>query len=242
MANEYLDKSGLSYFWSKIKSALGGKQDSLISGTNIKTINGNSILGSGNLTIKESWYGTCATAAATQAKVVTTSSANFVLIAGNSVRVKFTYAQTYNGTPTLNVDGTGAVSVMRAGTTAAQRYIWVAGEVIDFVYDGTNFVAVNEGVATTTYYGTTKLSSSTSSTSTSLAATPSAVKAAYDLADGKQDALISGTNIKTINGSSILGSGDLTVGGNPTAMTEAEVLAAVQTGWGSLIVGDNTPY
>lgn len=59
---------------------------------------------------------------------------------------------------------------------------------------------------------------------------------------GKQDALISGTNIKTINGSSILGSGDLTVGGNPTAMTEAEVLAAVQTGWGSLLNGNNTPY
>ena len=30
---------------------------------------------------------------------------------------------------------------------------------------------------------------------------------------GKQDTLVSGTNIKTINGSSILGSGDLTVGG-----------------------------
>ena len=33
----------------------------------------------------------------------------------------------------------------------------------------------------------------------------------------KQDALVSGTNIKTINGSSILGSGDLTVGSSETA-------------------------
>ena len=33
------------------------------------------------------------------------------------------------------------------------------------------------------------------------------------LATSKQDALVSGTNIKTINGSSILGSGDMTVGG-----------------------------
>lgn len=47
----------------------------------------------------------------------------------------------------------------------------------------------------------------------------------------KQDALISGSNIKTINGSSILGNGDLTVGGDPTAMTQAEVLTAVQNGW-----------
>lgn len=46
--------------------------------------------------------------------------------------------------------------------------------------------AVNIAAASTSAYGVTKLSSSTSSTSTSLAATPSAVKAAYDLANGKQ--------------------------------------------------------
>jgi len=34
--------------------------------------------------------------------------------------------------------------------------------------------------------------------------------------DNKQDTLISGTNIKTINGDSVLGSGDLTVGGLPS--------------------------
>ena len=43
--------------------------------------------------------------------------------------------------------------------------------------------------ATTSVYGITELSTSTSSTSTSKAATPSAVKAAYDLANGKQDAI-----------------------------------------------------
>lgn len=37
--------------------------------------------------------------------------------------------------------------------------------------------------------------------------------------DAKQDDLVSGTNIKTINGSSVLGSGDLVVGGNtPTVI------------------------
>lgn len=43
----------------------------------------------------------------------------------------------------------------------------------------------NIPAATTGAYGVTKLSSSVTSTSTSLAATPSAVKQAYDLADGK---------------------------------------------------------
>lgn len=46
----------------------------------------------------------------------------------------------------------------------------------------------------------------------------------------KQDTLISGTNIKTINNTSILGSGNIPI--NVTAMTDAEIIAAVQTGWG----------
>ena len=36
---------------SAIQTQLGNKQDTLVSGTNIKTINGNSVLGSGDLTI-----------------------------------------------------------------------------------------------------------------------------------------------------------------------------------------------
>ena len=71
----------------------------------------------------------------------------------------------------------------------------------------------NIPAASTSKYGVTKLSSATNSTSTSLAATASAVKAAYDLANGKQAALVSGTNIKTINGQSLLGSGDITISG-----------------------------
>lgn len=69
----------------------------------------------------------------------------------------------------------------------------------------------NIPAASTSAYGVTKLSSSTSSTSTTLAATASAVKAAYDLANGKQAKLVSGTNIKTINGESILGSGNIVI-------------------------------
>lgn len=55
--------------------------------------------------------------------------------------------------------------------------------------NGTNVATsgtANIPAASTSAYGVTKLSSSTSSTSTSLAATASAVKAAYDLANGKQ--------------------------------------------------------
>ena len=48
MSKQYLDKSGLSYLWSKLK---GYFQQKLVSGTNIKTINNQSLLGSGNISI-----------------------------------------------------------------------------------------------------------------------------------------------------------------------------------------------
>lgn len=48
MTKKYLDDNGLSYFWGKLKNAF---QEKLVSGTNIKTINNNSLLGSGNITI-----------------------------------------------------------------------------------------------------------------------------------------------------------------------------------------------
>lgn len=44
----------------------------------------------------------------------------------------------------------------------------------------------------------------------------------------KQDRLYSGTNIKTVNGTSLLGSGDLAVGGGAQALTEQEIEDAVE--------------
>lgn len=48
MAKKYLDDTGLSHLWSKLKDYF---QVKLVSGTNIKTINNNSLLGSGNISI-----------------------------------------------------------------------------------------------------------------------------------------------------------------------------------------------
>lgn len=124
-------------------------------------------------------YGVCSTSASTQLKVVSIPGVT-VLHSGLKITVKFTNAQTYNGTPQLNVNGLGAIQINRNGTTAGLRYQWLAGEIIDLVYDGTSWTEVNGGIASTTYYGATKLSSSLTSTSTALAATPSAVKSVND--------------------------------------------------------------
>ncbi len=50
---QFLDTEGLNELWSKIKklvsTSVSGKQDKLVSGTSIKTINSISLLGSGNI-------------------------------------------------------------------------------------------------------------------------------------------------------------------------------------------------
>ena len=125
------------------------------------------------------YYATCATAGSTTAKVAVCEG--FTLKTGAAVIVKFTYYNTATS-PTLNVNGTGAKYIKKYGTTGGIAYMWYSGEMVQFVYDGANWVMTKGMTATTTYYGLTKLSSSVSSTSTTEAATPSAVKQAYDLA------------------------------------------------------------
>lgn len=119
------------------------------------------------------YYGTCDTASTTQAKVVTCS--DFVLTEGAHIRVLFTNAQDYNGAPTLNVNGTGAKTVRYISGTNAPRYIWSKGELVDFTYNGTYWIMHERALATTTYYGVTKLATSAISTSATTALTPASL-------------------------------------------------------------------
>lgn len=57
--------------------------------------------------------------------------------------------------------------------------------------------------------------------------TGSQIDAKLDSIDKKQDALVNGTNIKTINGESILGSGDIVIGGGDTEDLELVTAAAI---------------
>ena len=95
-------------------------------------------------------YGVCSTAAATQEKAVTISGIS-ELADGQQIRVKFTNAQNYSGTPTLNVNSLGAKSIQRCIGTDATQGEWLAGEYIDLVYDGTNtkWVIVGEAALKT---------------------------------------------------------------------------------------------
>jgi len=129
-------------------NTFNGKQDTLVSGTNIKTINGSSVLGSGNLTIS-----------------------------GGVTSV--------TGTAPISSSGgaTPAISIANASTSTT-------------------------GALTSTDWNTF---------------------------NGKQATLVSGTSIKTINGSSVLGSGDLVVGGGGASGIHTMLL-----GGGSLFGGLET--
>ena len=126
------------------------------------------------------WYGTCSASGPT--RTMATNTGDFSLTAGNIIYVLFTNSAT---APTnLNVDGTGIKSIKSIGTTTnVVTNQWAANEVVPLVYDGTYFRMVDGKIASTAFYGMTKLSSSISSDSISVAATSSAVKSAYDLAN-----------------------------------------------------------
>lgn len=103
----------------------------------------------GNATVKKLTipYGTCSTASSTAAKTVTCTPAITAsdLVEGLVVRVKFTYYN-YANNPTLNVDSTGAKSIKQYvtnGISYNDSFSWANGAIIEFMYDGSNWVWMN---------------------------------------------------------------------------------------------------
>lgn len=95
----------------------------------------------------KSFYGTCATAAATAAKVVTLSNAvGWNLVPGVVIGVKFTYSNTA-ASVTLNVNGSGAKSIYYANAVYTGKATQITGlqnYIIYYMYDGTNWVFLNQ--------------------------------------------------------------------------------------------------
>lgn len=102
-------------------------------------------------------YGTCSTDSTVDAKVVICP--DFVLFDGARIQVTFTNANTASA-PTLNVNSTGAkaIYINKTAVSDTNQLLWTAGSKMEFVYDGTGWIAQNVPYA---LYGTCSTSAST---------------------------------------------------------------------------------
>ena len=143
-------------------------------------------------------YATCSTSAATAAKTVSLTSYGLTLTAGLRIMVKFANANTASN-PTLNVDNLGAKNIFidNARITTGNNKSVLRG-VVEFIYDGTQWHVVGTGKVGTTLsdYGITdaKIQSGT-----------------ITLGSNTITPLTAHQTLKTINGQSIVGSGNITI-------------------------------
>ena len=117
-------------------SSAGGAANSAVKWSSARVIEGLSVQGNANRVA----YGSCSTAAATAAKVV--SCAGFSLVTGSQITVKFTVTNTA-ANPTLNVNGTGAKAIYYRGAAIAAGYL-AANRTYSFRYNGTQYELVGD--------------------------------------------------------------------------------------------------
>ena len=110
--------------------------------------------GSGAPVWQQPPYAVCNTSGSAVAKTV--SITNFKLVTGVRVFIKFTYAHDSTTKATLNVNNTGAKSIRykgygvfkgyNGGSNSDKQYpnTWEAGEIVEFIYDGTEWVSTLE--------------------------------------------------------------------------------------------------
>lgn len=158
------------------------KQDLLVSGTNIKTINSQSLLGEGNIEIESG------------------SNIPFLFI-NSTAHLSGDFAAVKNAIANKTPFELYYVNILGYGDIAAPEVCFVSGEKIQatFLFESTT---ANHTVVQTTI-------------------TPTGVSADTSY-HSYQEQLVSGTNIKTINGESILGEGNLEIsgGGGTTDYTQ----------------------
>lgn len=150
------------------------KQDLLVSGTNIKTINSQSLLGEGNIEIESG------------------SNIPFLFI-NSTAHLSGDFAAVKNAIANKTPFDIYYVNILGYGDIAAPEVCFVSGENIQATFHFESTTANHTVVQTTI--------------------TPTGVSADTSY-HSYQEQLVSGTNIKTINGESILGEGNLEISGS----------------------------
>jgi hypothetical protein len=225
---------------TKISDLDGG--ENLLETTNIKTVNGENIVkgADGSTDIKTQlayaeYTGTAAAAA------VTTKYGYFptTLVEGASVAVKFEGNVSY--ITTLDVNGTGAKNVYYKGNSLSGGSINRYNTYL-FVYDGSYYRIIGVNTDTDTHYSAKNVVTSSATSKSNAAATDgnvylnlienSTVRSTHKIVGNGATTVTSdtsgnitiGTQLKTINGESIIGSGDIIIEGGGGA-SEANVQA-----------------
>lgn len=132
------------------------------------------------------WYGECSTAAETDEKTVTVGD-GFTLTEGVTVCIRFAKPNT-SVTPMLNVNGTGAKSLVNSANLAPVNE-WGYGYYVHMIYNGTSWCMTTPTDAGKTNKGIVNLSNDYSATGDVVAASTAAVRnalaAAKEYADKK---------------------------------------------------------
>jgi hypothetical protein len=225
-------------------------QETLVSGTNIKTVNGATLLGSGDVTIQGGINYTRHTSGVTAAD----KSGIIADTTGGSFTVTLP-ATPATGAQVSIVDGanwsTNNLTVARNGSTieglAEDLLLDISGASVHLVYDGTTWEVFTQVGAFTGAFPATSVSfgptGGISSTNVQAAIaeldgekasltgtetlTNKTIAFGENTLTGIQPTLVSGTNIKTINSQSLLGAGNLAIGGR--AVLLASVTASNST-------------
>ena len=187
---------------NEVNTLAKNKQDKLTSGTNIKTINNQSILGSGNINI---------TGGVTKCKInvntlVAEPTGNEPLI----FKMPLSDVQKYKNYDVVEI-------YLAENGVETPMYTVYHGALNEFyaTSNGTGWLTgMFIGDETTTdenKIGFELIMSETADTVDKDAREPISSRAVYTALQGKQDTLTSGTNIKTINNQSLLGSGNIEI-------------------------------
>ena len=179
------------------KAEVNSKQDTLVSGTNIKTINGNSLLGSGNIEIQGG------STIAVDSALSTTST--------NPVQNKVI-------TEALNGKASQSDIPTKVSELTNDSDFQTASQVATAI-SGINVPTKVSQLENDSDFQTGTQVSNSIATATSGLATKAELDGKQDKGDyattaqlnGKQDTLVSGTNIKTVNGESLLGEGNILI-------------------------------
>lgn len=199
------------------KQQVANKQDQLVSGTNIKTVNGQSLLGNGNIQIEGG--GTI-----TVDSELSTTSENPVQ---NKVITNAINGKQDAGDYALKSE------IPDVSTLATKEELAAKLDTATYTVDKPTFALKTEipnisGLATKTELSG-KLDTATYNSEKASFETKENAAATYQVKgdyattaqlNSKQDTLVSGTNIKTINGNSLLGEGDITIQAGGTVDTE----------------------